>query len=281
MQTTIIQAKAQQIKSLIEPPEAIYDRGLFFGDGVYEVVRSYNGKIFALDDHLQKLTIALNTVHIIGVDVDRIKNEIYKVFNDSNIVNAKIYFHITRGFQLKRSHTFSDKLEPNFFLTIENLPDDDKDKMEGIAVLTYPDQRWGGCNIKSLNLLPNILARQDAKDKNAQEAIFVDKNGYITEGSASTFFAVFNGAIQTAPLTANILPGITRKYVIQIAKNLGISVYERSILIQQVDFADELFTAATCKDIIPVVNFNNKIVDDGKPGTITKLLMKEFTKLTV
>jgi len=260
--------------------EPVYlDRGVYFGDGVYEVVRSYNGKIFALEEHLQRFAKSLTAIEIAGVDIDRIRSRVRKAFDAAGIANAKIYFHITRG-SAPRSHTWEADLKPNFFLTIADLPDDTELKTEGVAVSTHPDWRWKRCDIKSLNLLPNVLARADAERKGCAEAILVDEAGFITEGAGSAFFAVLGKTLQTAPLTANILPSITRKFAIEAGKNIALDITEKSFTPQQASSANELFIAVTTKDIVPVVKFDGKPIGDGRPGKYTKLLIREFRSFT-
>jgi D-alanine transaminase len=277
MQLAMIQDKVMPFEEL----DPVYlDRGLFFGDGVYEVIRSYNGKIFALDEHLQRFARSLTAIGITGVDIEQILRRIQQAFVSAGISNAKIYFHITRG-SATRNHTWEANMKPNFFLTVTELPDDIREKSDGIAVSTHPDWRWKRCDIKSLNLLPNILARQDAAKKGCTEAVLVDESGLITEGAASAFFTIFGKTIQTTPLTANILPSITRKYVIQAAKNIGLEVSEKSLTPQQASQADELFIAVTTKDVVPVVKFDGKTIGNGKPGKYTKQLIKEFCEFTM
>ena len=276
MQVAMIQDKIVPVEQL----EPVYlDRGIYFGDGVYEVLRSYNGKIFALEEHLARLANSLAAIGITGVDIDRIRPRVQKAFSAAGISNAKIYFHITRG-SAPRNHIWDDDLEPNFFLTATELPDDTEAKTEGIAVSTHPDWRWKRCDIKSLNLLPNVLARADAAKKGCDEAILVDEAGLITEGAGSAFFAVFTQTLQTAPLTANILPSITRKFAIKAAKNIGLEVVEKSFTPHQALNADELFIAVTTKDIVPVVRFDAKTIGPGKPGRYTMLLVEEFRSFT-
>ena len=229
-----------------------FDRGTFFGDGVYEVVRSYNGRIFVLEEHLQRFAHSLAAVEIIGVDIDDIRRRIQRAFDAAGIADAKIYFHITRG-SAPRNHNWDERLEPNFFLTVTELPDQKQAKAKGIAVSTHPDWRWKRCDIKSLNLLANVLARAKAAKKGCSEAILVDEAGLITEGAGSAFFAVFGQTLQTAPLTANILPSITRRYVIKAAKNTGLKIAEESLTPHQAYSADELFIAVTTKDIVPFI----------------------------
>jgi D-alanine transaminase len=257
-----------------------FDRGIYFGDGVYEVLRSYHGRIFALDEHLQRFAGSLAAIRITGIDISVVRERVLRAFLAAGFANAKIYFHVTRGSE-PRSHTWKPDLKPNFFLTVSELVDNPQEKAKGIAVCTHPDWRWKRCDIKSLNLLPNILAKQAAADQGFAEAILVDDAGYITEGAGSAFFAIIKEALQTAPLTANILPSITRHFVTKAAQNAGLAVEERCLTPHQAAAADELFLAVTTKDIVPVVRFDDTMIGDGKPGPRTQALLTEFLKFTV
>jgi D-alanine transaminase len=242
-------------------------------------VRSYEGKIFALEEHLQRFADSLAAIQIPEVDIHQIRSRVLKAFDTAGIPNAKIYFHITRG-SAPRSHTWERDLKPNFFLTVTELPDDTESKANGITVSIHPDWRWKRCDIKSLNLLPNVLARADADGKGCEEAILVDEAGLITEGAGSAFFAVAGRTLQTAPLTANILPSITRKFAIEAGKKMELEITEQSLTPQQAASANELFIAVTTKDIVPVVKFDGRLVGNGKPGKYTKLLIEEFHSFT-
>ncbi len=276
MQIAMIQ---DRIVPLNELDGAYMDRGTYFGDGVYEVVRSYDGRIFALAEHLTRFARSLNEIGIAGVDINEIRRRIERAYEAASIGDAKIYFHITRGSQ-QRSHVGARELKPNFFLTVTELADDSEQKERGIAVSTFPDWRWARCDIKSLNLLPNVLALIDAEKKGCAEAILVDEKGCITEGAGSAFFALFENRLQTAPLSANILPSITRRFVIEAAKNISLDVVEKSLTPEQTQDADELFIAVTTRDIIPVVKFDDKIIGNGLPGKYTKSLTQKFLSFT-
>lgn len=277
MQIAMIQDK---IMPTAEVEPVYLDRGTYFGDGVYEVVRSYNGKIFTLEEHLNRFANSLAAIEITSVDINQIRQRIHRAFDAAGIPNAKIYFHITRG-SAPREHLWDSNLKPNFFLTITELPDDTKTKAKGIAVSTHPDWRWKRCDIKSLNLLPNILARQDAAKKGCDEAILVDETGLITEGAGSAFFAIFERTLQTTPLTDNILPSITRKFALKAAENIGLNIIEKSITPQQAGSADELFITVTTKDIVPVVRFDGKPIGNARPGRYTKLIIEQFHSFTI
>ncbi len=257
-----------------------FDRGTYFGDGVYEVMRSYNGKLFAFDQHMERFARSLAEVRIENIRIDVIADRVRRAFEAAGLANAKIYFHVTRG-SAPRNHAWSKDIQPNFFLTIDEVADSSQVKAKGIAVSTHPDWRWKRCDIKSLNLLPNILARQDAVDKGCDEAILIDDAGRITEGAGSGFFAIVGAALQTTPLTANILPSITRKFVVQAAENVGLRIDEQYMTPQQATAADELFIAVTTKDIVPVVKFDGTVIGNGTPGPHTRALIDAFRKFTV
>lgn len=276
MQIAMIQDKIVPMEEL---SSAYLDRGIFFGDGVYEVLRSYNGRIFALDEHLKRFTNSLAAVEITGIEIKQVRSRVLEAFEAAALPNAKIYFHVTRGSE-PRNHVGSEDLKPNFFMTVTELHEDMDSKTNGIAVSIHPDWRWKRCDIKSLNLLANVLARQDAARKGCEEAIFVDENNLITEGAGSAFFAIIADSLWTAPLTANILPSITRGFIIKVGKNIGLKVVEKSLTPQQAGSADELFLAVTTKDIVPVVKFDGNVIGDGRPGKYTQQLMKEFLSFT-
>ena len=277
MQIAMIQDKIVPAKEI---EEIYFDRGIFFGDGVYEVIRSYNGRIFALEEHLQRFAGSLSGIEITGVDIDLIRSRILKAFDAAGIADAKIYFHITRGSQ-PRDRVWNTALKPKFFLTVSEVTDNTEEKAKGIAVSTHPDWRWKRCDIKSLNLLANVLAANDAESKGCGEAILVDENGLITEGAGSAFFAVRGQTLQTAPLTANILPSITRDYTIKAGRNIGLAIVEKSLTVEQAAGSDELLIASTTQDTVGVVKFDDKVIGDGKPGKYTKLITKEFLSFTV
>jgi len=272
MEIAVIQDK---VLPMAEVAPAYLDRGIFFGDGVYEVLRSYNGKIFALDEHLERFAASLAKIGIHGVDIEQIRSRLLSAFEQADIANAKIYFHVTRGSAV-RNHIAPKELKPNFFLTITELADFTEQKANGIAVCTFPDWRWHRCDIKSLNLLPNVLARLEAGKKGCEEAILVNEAGLITEGAGSAFFAVTGKALQTAPLTSNILPSITRKYAIKAAGQIGMEIIEKCLTVEQAVCADELFIAVTTRDIVGVVRFDDKIIASGKVGRYTRLVMEKF-----
>jgi D-alanine transaminase len=273
MQLAMVQDRVIPLEQL---DSAHLDRGLFFGDGVYEVMRSYNGKLFAFDDHMERFERSLKEIQITGIDMAEIRQKVSYCYDKAGIrPSCKIYFHITRGSGI-RNHGASPDLKPNFLLTVQPLSDGAEEKAKGLKVCTYPDQRWKRCDIKSLNLLPNVLAKMDAQKKHCDEAILVDDTGHITEGSSSAFFGIVGGKLRTTPLGENILPSITRKYVFMCAKAIGLPIAEKSLTPAEAKAADELIMGVTTKDVIGIVEFEGTKIGDGKPGKWTLKLAEQF-----
>lgn len=267
---------------------AYLDRAMFFGDGVYEVLRSYQGRLFALDEHMDRFADSLHAVAIEGISMEAVRQRVLASFAAAAISNAKIYFHVTRGSALRdlAAHVPDG---PNFFLTVTELTEDPEEKARGICVSTQPDWRWKRCDIKSLNLLANVLARRAAEALGCQEAILVDEKGLITEGASSAFFAVrpvaseqssSEAVLQTTPLTANVLPSVTRHYVLRAAAEIGLPVREESLTPAQAQAAQELFIAVTTRDLVPVVQCDQDVIGPGKPGPWTQRLQAAFDGFT-
>jgi D-alanine transaminase len=272
MQLAMVQDRVIPLEQL---DTAYLDRGLYFGDGVYEVMRSYNGKLFAFDEHMERFERSLKEIEITGVDMAGIRQKVAYCFQKAGMSTAKIYFHITRGSGI-RNHASSPDLKPNFLLTIGPLSDGAEEKARGLTVCTYPDQRWKRCDIKSLNLLPNVLAKMDAQRKGCDEAILVNDNGHITEGSSSAFFGIVAGKLRTTPLGENILPSITRKYVFMCAKAVCLPIEEKSLTPAEAENAQELFMGVTTRDIVGIVEFDGAKIGNDKPGPLTLKLAKQF-----
>ena len=259
-------------------PPAYLDNGLYFGDGVYEVLRSYQGRIFALEEHLERFADSLAAIDITNIDLDTVRQRVLRGFAEAGLAEAKIYFHVTRGASGRdRDGPIGD---PCFLMTVTTLKPGYSP--EGIAVATHPDWRWKRCDIKSLNLLANVLARRAATAQGCDEAILVDETGHITEGSSSAFFAVCHDDragetwLQTAPLTANILPSVTRRYVLKAADVIGLPIREQSLRPEQAASMAEMFIAVTTHGIVPVISFDGHAVAGRAIGSWTARLQSAF-----
>ncbi|MEO0114698.1 MAG: aminotransferase class IV [candidate division WOR-3 bacterium] len=253
------------------------DRGFMLGDGVYEVIRTYNGKPFCLTEHIARLKRSLNEVRIDCPDVLKIEAIVFELLklNKLRDSDATIYIQITRGVW-RRSHTFpTEPVLPTTYMEVMPLTPIAEDTKRGVSAITVSDFRWGRCDIKAIGLLANCLARQRAKECGAAEAIFV-RDGVVTEGTHTNLFGVLNGELVTHPKTNHILAGITRDTVIKLSHNLGVPLHETPLPETKLYELDELFLVGTTVEIMPVVSVNGKLIGKGTPGKITKLLQKAF-----
>lgn len=250
----------------------IEDRGTLFGDGVYEFLKVHEGKLLLIKEHLDRLHYSAGQLEIEIPYSDKEIGSIFEKLIATNSVNyGGIYLQLTRG-AAPRNHPFPENCKPNFFVVAREMPLVPSSLYKtGLKVLLLADERWKRCDIKSLNLLANILAKQKAIKAGVDDAILTSERG-ITESSTSSVFAVINGILTTTPLGPWILSGITRAAVISLAEKAGIPVVERFISVEELLAADEVFFTSTRVDVMPVTRINDKPVGDGKPGeTATKL----------
>jgi D-alanine transaminase len=264
---------------LVAPEEAlipINDRGFLFGDAVYEVIRSYDGRLWALERHLQRLARSLAAVDMGYVDTDEIGAAIRETYAASTIPDAVVYLHISRGVA-PRSHGYGRDLEPTVLITVRDIsPRVARMASAGVAVITEPDLRWRRCDIKSTNLLPNVLANTRARAAGADEAVLVHPDGYVTEGASTSVFWVREGRVCTIPLSGEVLPGITRGFVLEIAQDEGLPVIEERISLGEFRKADEMFLAGTTVEVWPIISLDGEPVGTGQAGPISLQLQKAF-----
>jgi len=256
-----------------------FDRGFLFADGVYEAIRTYHGKLFRYGDHLERLKKSLQGIRLEFQNVDGIEQIIYELIKRNTIANEMlVYLQVTRGASFPRMHSFpNEKVEPTIFISIQELKEKPEEQQNGIKVILQEDIRWMRCDIKSVSLLPAILANQKAVEANAAEAILV-RNGLITEGTHTNFFGVRNGEVVTAPLSNLILDGVTRKVVLEICKKAGVKIREEYITSDELKSYDEFFVTSTTKEITPVIMIDDWTIANGKPGTLTVQLLEKFKK---
>ena len=257
------------------------DRGFLFADGAYEVFHAYEGRLFKADRHLARMARSLRELRIDGPDTDRLGEIVETLIRRNNLGagNAVVYLQITRG-AAPRKHPFpAPDTPPTVYATAfpHTLP---LEKQEhGIRVILTPDIRWTRCDIKSVALLPNVLAHQRAKDSGAEEAVFV-RDGTITEGALTNACAVFRGRLVTYPKSPYILSGITREVVLTLCEKLDISFEEYPVLEKELRTADELFLCNTTSEVIPVTQVDDWTVSDGKPGPVTRALQQAYREMT-
>ena len=254
------------------------ERGWLFGDGVYEVTPSYDGRFFCVDRHLERLRRSLAEVRIMGIDVDALRDVSVELLERNGLARsgrAIVYLQVTRG-AAPRAHAFPTPAVPPtvYGYAAPFVPKVDPE--QGAAAITVPDIRWARCDIKSVALLPNCLANQEAREADAFEAIFV-RDGMALEGTHTNLFAVIGGEVWTAPKTNYVLPGITRGVVLELCAEGRIPACERPVTLQALRRADEIFLAGTTTEVLPVVRLDGAPVGDGRPGAITRALRTLFS----
>jgi len=257
------------------------DRGFLFSDGVYESIRTYNRKLFQYKDHLERLKRSLAEIRIDFNEFDSLEKIIYALIEKNKIKNeVLVYLQITRGSAFPRTHKFAEtRKNPTLFISVNDLQSKADKLNKSIKVILQEDLRWLRCDIKSTSLLPVVLANQKAFEAGAEEAILV-RNGLITEGTHTNFFAVKEDTVFTAPLSNLILDGITRKVVLGLCNQLKIKVKEEHICMDELKNYNEFFITSTTKEITPIVQIDDWEITTGKSGRVTKKLQSAFTELT-
>jgi D-alanine transaminase len=255
---------------------SIEDRGFQFGDGVYEVVRTYGGVPFQLDAHLERLERSARAIHLSmpGRSMGW-KDWVLEGIKRSGYSECKVYLQVTRG-TAPRDHLFPSGVAPTIVMSVREMRAlDPALRRRGVAVVTMEDLRWGRCDIKSIALLPNVLARQHASEAGAFEAVLV-RQGMVTEGAVSNVMIVRDGRVITPPEGAHILSGVTRQLVVDQAREAGIPVEERSIGLDEFRQAEEVFLTGTTVEVLSVVRIDDATVGSGYPGRLTERLSSLF-----
>lgn len=252
---------------------SVLDRGFIFGDGIYEVIPVYGGKLFRFDEHMSRLQNSLDAIKIINPlsanEWEKILIELIHLNGDGDL---SLYLQITRG-SAKRDHALPKNPTPTIFAMCNELhPLAAEIINEGVAAITIDDIRWSRCHIKATSLLPNILLRQEALDQGAAEAILI-RDDQATEGAASNLFAVIDGVVTTPPKGPMLLPGITRDLVLELAKNNALPYQEKTISLAELQQADEIWLTSSTKEILPVTQLDGKAVANGKPGPLHHRLL--------
>jgi len=264
------------------PLLSVLDRGLCFGDGLFELIRCIGGKFLLFDRHIQRMRKSAAFLEMpFPYRKDELLDYARKLVKVNGIKDGELYLEITRG-EAPRYHEFPRDTKPNFFMVLNALrqmPENCREK--GVKVITFPDIRWGYCHLKTINLLPNILAKEMAKKKGAYEALFIrgdEKGTYLTEGSSSSIFAI-EGDVLITPEEDNILPGVTRAIVIEIAKQVNMKITERRLYMNEYKACDEAFLTSTVSEVLPVIRIDNKKIAKGIPGPKPEKLQSVYRSL--
>ena len=255
------------------------DRGFLFADGVYEVIRFYDGRMFEADAHLERLAGGLRAIRIDYPNARGLIEVARQLLerNDVPRTGSRFYVQITRG-AARRAHAFPPPgTPPTVYADVAPLATHPEEQERGAAAVTTADQRWARCDIKSIALLPNVLASQHAAENGVREAIFL-KDGMVTEASHSSVFAVVDGVVRTAPLSNLILAGVTRRVVLELCDELALPVGLFPLTESDLRQADEVFITGTSCEVTPIVRIDGRSVANGVPGPVTRRLRDAFAR---
>lgn len=257
----------------------IEDRGFIFADGVYEVIRYYWGNAFAMDRHVARMTRSLQQVRIAAADalsnMAAISDELV---TRNQLPNASVYWQITRG-SAPRNHVIPEGIQPTVMAIAYPAHDLQVDgKLRSVSASLHPDTRWDRCDIKSLMLLANVLAKAQAHDAGDHEAI-LHRDGLVTEGSSTSVLAVRDGQLWTHPANHRILDSITRRLILDLARANGLVVVEQALTIEQLLQAQEVMIAGTTTHVAAVTKVDQQPIGDGRPGKISEILFEGLKKM--
>ncbi|HEX5057010.1 MAG TPA: D-amino acid aminotransferase [Gammaproteobacteria bacterium] len=253
------------------------DRGFLFADGVYEVIPVYGGRLFRLDQHLDRLDGSLGGIRLANpLSRPQWRAVLARLVDMNGGGEQSVYFQVTRGAAAKRDHLFPASVPQTVFAMSSPLKAiDSKWLQEGATAITIPDIRWQYCHLKTISLLPNVLMRQLADDSGADEAILI-RDGLATECTVSNLFIVKEGVIVTPPKSEYLLPGITRDLLLELAHRHGMPARERAIPETELAAADEIWITSSSKEVIPATHLNGRKVGDGRPGPVWRRMFDHY-----
>jgi D-alanine transaminase len=256
---------------------SVMDRGFLFGDSIYEVIPAYNGRMFRLVHHLERLENGLQAIGMHNpMSRDEWSSTLNQLVQQNPTHDQSIYLQVTRGPAEKRDHALPATIQPTVFAMATPIQEEPRES-NGIAAITLDDIRWRLCNIKATTLLANVLLKQQAKDAKAAEAILI-RDGEAMEGAASNLFIVSKRELITPPKSNYLLPGITRDLILELAAKNGISYSERAIQEEELETADEIWLTSSTKEIMPVITLNGKPVASAIPGELYKRMSAIYTE---
>ncbi|MCB1958949.1 MAG: D-amino acid aminotransferase [Rhodocyclaceae bacterium] len=260
-----------QWQDLAEARISPMDRGFLFGDGVYEVIPAYSGRLFRLDEHLRRLE---RTLAAIGMDNPHERSawrDIVRELVDRNPwPDQSVYLQVTRGVGAVRNHAYPVGVEPTVFLMSEPLVGlDAATRAAGVAAVSAADFRWLRCDLKTVSLLANCMLKQVAAEKGCTETVLF-RDGFLTEGAASSIFVVLDGVLLAPPKSHLMLPGVTYDVVLELARDQGMPHQVREVLEEEVRSADELWMTSSTKEVLPITRLDDRPVGKGKPGPMAE-----------
>lgn len=256
----------------------IWDRGFLFGDAVYEVFRLYEGRCWLEEAHLTRLRRSLESLEFEPIDLDALMARVRRTIDASGIGEGTLYVHFTRGVA-PRAHAFPNPPVPPTELIVVRPYDDAptaRKRETGVRVMTRPDLRWKRCDIKSTNLLANVLAYQAAHRAGCEEAVLFGEDGRVTEATHSSVIWVRGGRLEGTPDGTGILPGTTRGLLLKLAAEIGIPFAGAEVTVPELVAADEVFLLGTSTEVLPIVRVDDSPIADGRPGPVARRLQAAY-----
>ena len=254
------------------------DRGYQYGDGLYEVIRVYDGQLYMLQEHLERLWLGAEKIKLVlPFSKETLGQRLKELVAVEGITEGKLYFQVTRGIDSPRNHALPDPTKVTGVLTANVIPYERpvEKQRKGITVGIVPDTRWLHCDIKSLSLLGNVMALDQAKSRGFDDAVQI-RDGKVTEASAANFWMVKDGTLHTHPDGALVLPGITKMKLLSLAKKLAIPVVEEAFDEAELYTADECFVTGSLIEVVPVVKIEEHVVGNGQRGPVTQALHQAY-----
>lgn len=275
---TIVYLNGDYVR-LADAKISVLDRGFIFGDGIYDVVPAYKGKPFRIAEHLNRLERSLQ---LIGLEVDYSRQDWEQLVLDmlarsGRGADCMVYIHVTRGVA-KREHAFPTDTAPTVFCMVSPFERPDAVRETGLSAISIPDVRWLMCHIKSISLLGNVLAKQQAVDAGVDEVIQF-RDGFMTEGSSTNIWVVKDGVLLAPPRNHLILEGVRYSLLEELAAQAGIPFEARPITAEEVATADELMLSSATKEVLPILQYNAKPVGTGQPGAVYQALRQGYDAL--
>lgn len=254
------------------------DRGYQFGDGIYEVIRIYDGYLYMEKEHLDRLWVSAEKIRMtLPFTKEELSQRLHRLANEVGLENARIYFQVTRGTAKPRLHNFPDPKEVQPVLMADIQPTSRPSSKQNIGIRAgfVEDKRWLHCDIKSISLLGNILALDEAQQKGYDEAVLV-RDGYVTEASASNLWMVKDEVLYTHPDGNLVLPGIAKIKIRELVKTLGIELREERFTKEELLAADECFKTSSVAEIMPIIEIDDHKIGEGMPGSLTKKILTAY-----
>ena len=256
----------------------VWDRGFLFGDSVYEVFRLYQGCCWLEDEHMARLRRSLAAIEIATVDFDQMASRLHRTISASTIQEGTSYVHLTRGVS-PRSHPFPTPAVPPTELIVIRAYDDEpvvRLRTAGVAAISHPDLRWKLCDLKTTNLLPNVLANEAAHKAGCFEAILFDEQGRVTEGTHTSILWVRGGRLEGTPEGHGILPGTTRQLILRLCDEIGIVFGASHLTVPELKAADEVILVGTTSEVISIVRIDGQTIADGIPGPVSRRIQEAY-----